>query len=225
MVAAAYERGSGINMAAYGEIDDVIDPADSRRWIATLFDEDSGRWWTRARQEAPVRGRLVGPEQSLVAVLAGAAQHHLVVLDASAQPLGDLVDRPLQRGVVERDQPPAAVAHEVMVVLARRVGHLVAGDAVAEVEPLDQLVVVEQLERAVHARAADRALARGGAAQRVLDLQRAECAVLAREQLDQPFARRALVMARRAGARRVRARPTGPMTASTLPSITPPPVS
>ena len=24
-------------MAAYGEIDDVIDPADSRRWIATLF--------------------------------------------------------------------------------------------------------------------------------------------------------------------------------------------
>ena len=26
-------------MASYGEIDDVIDPADSRRWIATLFDE------------------------------------------------------------------------------------------------------------------------------------------------------------------------------------------
>jgi acetyl-CoA carboxylase carboxyltransferase component len=37
-VAAAYERGQGINMAAYFEIDDVIDPADSRRWIATLFD-------------------------------------------------------------------------------------------------------------------------------------------------------------------------------------------
>ena len=40
-VAAAYERGRGVNMAAYGEIDDVIDPADSRRWIATLFDEHS----------------------------------------------------------------------------------------------------------------------------------------------------------------------------------------
>jgi acetyl-CoA carboxylase carboxyltransferase component len=38
-VAAAYERGEGLNMAAYGEIDDVIDPADSRRWIATLFSE------------------------------------------------------------------------------------------------------------------------------------------------------------------------------------------
>jgi acetyl-CoA carboxylase carboxyltransferase component len=37
-VAAAYERGRGLNMAAYGEIDDVIDPADSRRWIAQLFD-------------------------------------------------------------------------------------------------------------------------------------------------------------------------------------------
>ena len=38
-VAAAYDRGRGINMAAYGEIDDVIDPADSRRWIRMLFDQ------------------------------------------------------------------------------------------------------------------------------------------------------------------------------------------
>src|SRR5271154_2882088 len=37
MIASAYERGRGLNMAAYGEIDDVIDPADSRRWIALLF--------------------------------------------------------------------------------------------------------------------------------------------------------------------------------------------
>jgi len=52
-VAAAYEHGQGINMAAHGEIDDVIDPADSRRWIATLFDEDSGRWWRRAGKKRP----------------------------------------------------------------------------------------------------------------------------------------------------------------------------
>jgi acetyl-CoA carboxylase carboxyltransferase component len=45
LVAAAYESGRGLNMAAYGEIDDVIDPADSRHWIATLFDEHSGEWW------------------------------------------------------------------------------------------------------------------------------------------------------------------------------------
>ena len=40
LVAAAYERGAGLNMAAHGEIDDVIDPADSRHWIATLFADD-----------------------------------------------------------------------------------------------------------------------------------------------------------------------------------------
>jgi acetyl-CoA carboxylase carboxyltransferase component len=53
LVAAAYERGEGVNMAAYGEIDDVIDPADSRRWIATLFDEHSGEWWRRAGKKRP----------------------------------------------------------------------------------------------------------------------------------------------------------------------------
>ncbi len=53
MVAAAYERGMGVNMAAYGEIDDVIDPADSRRWIATLFDEHSGAWWRRTGKKRP----------------------------------------------------------------------------------------------------------------------------------------------------------------------------
>jgi acetyl-CoA carboxylase carboxyltransferase component len=52
-VAAAYERGQGINMAAYGEIDDVIDPADTRRWIAMLFDEQSGQWWRRAGKRRP----------------------------------------------------------------------------------------------------------------------------------------------------------------------------
>jgi acetyl-CoA carboxylase carboxyltransferase component len=52
-VAAAYERGQGINMAAYGEIDDVIDPADSGRWIAQLFDERPREWWTRPAKRRP----------------------------------------------------------------------------------------------------------------------------------------------------------------------------
>jgi len=52
-VAAAYEHGQGLNMAAYGEIDDVIDPADSRRWIATLFDETTGRWQRREGKKRP----------------------------------------------------------------------------------------------------------------------------------------------------------------------------
>ena len=33
LVAQAYERGKAINMASYLEIDAVIDPADTRRWI------------------------------------------------------------------------------------------------------------------------------------------------------------------------------------------------
>src|SRR6516225_11984766 len=39
-VAAAYDRGKGISMAEYFEIDDVIDPADTRRWIELLFEHD-----------------------------------------------------------------------------------------------------------------------------------------------------------------------------------------
>jgi len=52
-VAAAYERGRGVNMAAYGEIDDVIDPADSRRWIETLFDPPAGDWRARPGKKRP----------------------------------------------------------------------------------------------------------------------------------------------------------------------------
>ena len=52
-VAAAYEHGRGVNMAAYGEIDDVIDPADSRRWIATLFAETDASWQQRPGKKRP----------------------------------------------------------------------------------------------------------------------------------------------------------------------------
>ncbi len=53
LVAGAYERGRGLNMAAYGEIDDVIDPADSRRWIETLFDERPPSWSERPGKKRP----------------------------------------------------------------------------------------------------------------------------------------------------------------------------
>ncbi len=46
-------------MAAYGEIDDVIDPADSRRWIATLFDERHRSVAATGGEEAPEHRRLV----------------------------------------------------------------------------------------------------------------------------------------------------------------------
>ena len=57
MVAAAYERGSAISLASYFEIDDVIDPADTRRWVRLLFDcrddDDGGGWWQRTEQRRP----------------------------------------------------------------------------------------------------------------------------------------------------------------------------
>ena len=37
MVDAAYEHGKALNSASHFEIDDVIDPADTRRWISTLL--------------------------------------------------------------------------------------------------------------------------------------------------------------------------------------------
>ncbi|WP_425435644.1 carboxyl transferase domain-containing protein [Lentzea kentuckyensis] len=37
MVAKAYEHGKALNVASVFEIDDVIDPADTRRWIATAL--------------------------------------------------------------------------------------------------------------------------------------------------------------------------------------------
>jgi acetyl-CoA carboxylase carboxyltransferase component len=37
MVDAAYEHGKALNSASHFEIDDVIDPADSRRWIAAML--------------------------------------------------------------------------------------------------------------------------------------------------------------------------------------------
>ncbi|MBV8982384.1 MAG: biotin carboxylase [Acidimicrobiia bacterium] len=53
-VAAAYERGRGVNMAAYFEIDDVIDPAHTRPWLSLLFDEDrSQEWRTRPNKIRP----------------------------------------------------------------------------------------------------------------------------------------------------------------------------
>jgi acetyl-CoA carboxylase carboxyltransferase component len=52
-VTAAYKHGEGLNMAAHGEIDDVIDPADSRRWIATLFDPLVDDWRGRSTKRRP----------------------------------------------------------------------------------------------------------------------------------------------------------------------------
>jgi acetyl-CoA carboxylase carboxyltransferase component len=52
-VRAAYDRGRGISMAEYFEIDDVIDPADTRRWIRMLLDDHPGEWWRHPGKRRP----------------------------------------------------------------------------------------------------------------------------------------------------------------------------
>jgi acetyl-CoA carboxylase carboxyltransferase component len=53
LVAAQYEKGKALHMAATLEIDAVIDPADSRRWLAATF--------VSARLPEPGSGRFIDP--------------------------------------------------------------------------------------------------------------------------------------------------------------------
>ena len=46
-----YEHGKAVNMATYFEIDDVIDPADTRRWITMMLTAHTPAH--ACRQEAP----------------------------------------------------------------------------------------------------------------------------------------------------------------------------
>jgi hypothetical protein len=41
-------------MAAYFEIDDVIDPADTGRWVALLFDHDAVHWRREPGKRRPL---------------------------------------------------------------------------------------------------------------------------------------------------------------------------
>ncbi len=45
MVAAAYEKGKGLNVAAHFEIDDVIDPADTRELISSMLRGHTTKPW------------------------------------------------------------------------------------------------------------------------------------------------------------------------------------
>jgi acetyl-CoA carboxylase carboxyltransferase component len=52
MVEMAYENSKAVHAASYFEIDDVIDPADSRRWILAALDSASPRS-TRTQKKRP----------------------------------------------------------------------------------------------------------------------------------------------------------------------------
>jgi hypothetical protein len=116
-----------------------------------------------------------------------------VVGGPEPEPVREPVDRALERRIVERDQLAATLAQEVVVMLTGGIGELVPRDAIADVESVDEVVFLEQLQHSVDAGTTDPALAT--ATKCVLDLKRAQSAVLAGEQLDQLVARRPFVMA------------------------------
>ena len=114
-----------------------------------------------------------------------------MVLRVEAESRREPVDRLLQASVVEGHEPPAAVAQEVMMVLARGIHQFVAGHAVADLDRFDEMVVCQQLEHSIHARPTHRPLSIASLAEGILDLQRAQCAPLPREQADHLVPRRA----------------------------------
>ena len=52
-VARMYEVGKGVSLADHFEIDDVIDPADTRRWIMTMVTADAGAARARSAPRRP----------------------------------------------------------------------------------------------------------------------------------------------------------------------------
>ena len=102
-------------------------------------------------------------------------------VDLVADPGPDLRDRGLEALVGEGLDLAAVRADEMVMMLARRQRGLVARDAAADVDSLQQTVLREQVDHAVDAGDADLAIL---AAEDVEDLLRRQATVLPPEQLD-----------------------------------------
>jgi hypothetical protein len=105
----------------------------------------------------------------VAAILAGAAQHDIVRRHDVPAPVGDSLDRGLERRILERLNLPAVVAHEVVMVVAARMRGLEARDSVSQVDALDETQVGHAVEGAVDARNPDPSAARADA---IVDLLR-----------------------------------------------------
>lgn len=91
-------------------------------------------------------------------------------------PAGDLDDRGFQRRVLERLDPPARVADEMMVMVSARIGALEPRDPVAQIDALHEPELVQAVEGAIDARDPDSGTSCSHA---VMDLLRRETTVLA----------------------------------------------
>src|SRR4051794_7337662 len=169
----------------------------SRATATTTPPVSASRVGRRSEKRRPIRppirvARTVRPASGiasagisaapLAAAWADAAQEDVVGGDLEVGALADPLDRPLQRRVRERHQPPAADADHVVVVPSGFVA-LEGDDLAADVDPVDELELLELLEGAVDAGAAD-------ARQTPVDLERRDRTTLAAEQLDHLLPRR-----------------------------------
>ena len=132
----------------------------------------------------------------------GAAQHDVVLVDRELEPLRERGDGLLEPVVGELSDAPAAIADDVVMVLAARVRSLVARGAVSHVQAVHEAEAVEHLERAVDAGDSHPRLA---GAQLVGDLLRGRAAVLPSQRSDDARARstrpEALALERRVSVR------------------------
>ncbi len=109
-----------------------------------------------------------------------------MTVDAHAEPLGQIGNCALEPGVVERDEPAAVLADEVVVVVSVRQHALEPRLPVPDRDPLDESMLDQQVEHSVDARPPWRSPLR---TQRVLDLDDAQRTPLRREQRDHPVTR------------------------------------
>ena len=70
LVERMYQVGKALSVASYFEIDDVIDPADTRRWLTALLDVGAGPA-ASGRQEAPEHRHLVTHHLGGIRIWAG----------------------------------------------------------------------------------------------------------------------------------------------------------
>ena len=112
-------------------------------------------------------------------------------------PVGDSLDRRLERGVLERLDLSAVVADEVVMVVAAGVGGLEARDSVSQVDALNEAQVGHAVEGAVDARDPDPSAARANA---IVDLVCREATVLLTEELHDDAASASTAAARLAEA-------------------------
>lgn len=105
----------------------------------------------------------------------------VVVGDGEAGVARDARDDPLELRVLERDHSTTSLADKVVMVFAARPHPLIGSGAGSHLQSLNETQPFELFERPVDAGPADRVIA---GVQLMLDLERAEGAVLLRQQLD-----------------------------------------